>query len=100
MVEKPSDENMLCFNFGRAIEFLKDGARVARTGWLADGTFIYYVPENRYPVYSKAASKFFGKGEVVPYHPYLALRNTDGTVSTWLPNILDVFACDWIKVPE
>lgn len=37
------------FDFGTAIQELKGGKRVARSGWNGKGMFIYYVPANSYP---------------------------------------------------
>lgn len=35
-------------NFGQAIEALKNGKKVARTGWNGKGMFLYYVPADAY----------------------------------------------------
>jgi len=36
-------------NFGKAIENLKIGKKVARSGWNGKGMFLYYVPTASYP---------------------------------------------------
>lgn len=36
----------------------------------------------------------FGEGAMVPYNPYLAIKNVDETVSTWVPSINDCLADD------
>jgi hypothetical protein len=81
--------------FGLAIEAVKRGERVARTGWNGKGMFVYFVPANAYPAQTGAAKAFFGDGALVPYNAYLALKGVDGTVSTWVPSINDTLADDW-----
>lgn len=81
--------------FGLALEALKKGARVARAGWNGKGMFVYHVPANAYPVQTEAAKSYFGEGALVPYNAYLAIKNVNGTVSTWVPSINDCLAEDW-----
>lgn len=85
--------------FGLAIEAMKKGAKVARTGWNGKGMFAYYVPPASYPVQTGAAKGHFGEGAMVPYNAYFAIKNVDETVSTWVPSINDCLADDWVLVP-
>lgn len=85
--------------FGLAIEAMKKGAKVARTGWNGKGLFAYYVPPASYPVQTGAAKGHFGEGAMVPYNAYFAIKNVDETVSTWVPSINDCLADDWVLVP-
>ena len=89
------DEQAL--TFGDAIHMLKMGAKVARSGWNGKGMFIYYVPADHYPARTEAAKSHFG-GSLVPYNAYLAIKNVNETVSTWVPSINDCLAEDWIVV--
>lgn len=84
--------------FGEAIEGLKNGKAFSRKGWNGKGMFIYYVPANAHLVQTEVAKAYFGEGSMVPYNPYLAIKNVDGTVSTWVPSINDIFAEDWDEV--
>lgn len=81
--------------FGHAVEMLKTGFKVARAGWNGKGMFIYLVPAASYPAQTGAAKRHFGEGALVPYNAYLALKGTDGNISTWVPSITDVLAEDW-----
>lgn len=83
-------------NFGQAIESLKEGKKVARKGWNGKGIFIYYVPADSYPTRTEIAKKEFG--DTVLYNPYFAIKNVNGTVSTWVPSINDCLAEDWCIV--
>jgi hypothetical protein len=82
-------------SFGLAIEAMKMGKRVARSGWNGKGMFVYMVPANSYLAQSKAAKEYFGEDALVPYNAYLAIKNVEGTVSTWVPSVNDVLAEDW-----
>lgn len=85
-------------NFGQAIELLKAGYKVARKGWNGKGMFVYYVPANSYPVQTGAAKSYFGEGAMVPYNAYLAIKNVDETVSTWVPSVNDCLSEDWTVI--
>lgn len=84
--------------FGDALEAMKRGARMARTGWNGKGMFAYLVPANAYPAQTGAAKTFFGDDALVPYNAYFALKGVDGTVSTWAPSGSDALAEDWLVV--
>lgn len=73
--------------FGDALDAAKQGKKVARTGWNGKGMFVYYVPANSYPAQTDVA-----------YNPYLAIKNVNGSVSTWVPSINDCLAEDWETV--
>jgi len=80
---------------GLAIEALKLGKKVARAGWNGKGMFAYLVPANAYPASTAIAREFFGADALVPYDAYFALKNANGTVSTWAPSCSDALAEDW-----
>lgn len=82
-------------SFGLAVEAMKKGKRVARTGWNGKGMFAYHVPEASYPVQTGAAKAHFGEGAMVPYNAYFALKGVDERVSTWVPSVTDCLAEDW-----
>ena len=79
--------------FWICIRNIKNGGKVARKGWNGKGMFVYYVPEDSYPARTEVAKKVFG--EKVKYNPYFAIKNVNGTVSTWVPSINDCLAEDW-----
>ena len=95
---EPEQEKTNGLDFGDAIRFMKDGKRVSRTGWNGKGMFVYLVPPASYPVQTGAAKEFFGEGSLVPYNAYMAIKNVDDTVSTWVPSVNDCLAKDWMVV--
>jgi hypothetical protein len=85
-------------HFGLALEALKQGKKVQRLGWNGKGMFVYHVPANRYKTQTEVAKKEFG--ESVQYNAYLAIKNVNGTVSTWVPSINDVLSEDWLVLED
>ena len=81
--------------FGFALEAMKNGHRAARAGWNGKGMFVYVVPPASYPAQTGAAKAFFGNDALVPYNAYMAIKNVDGTVSTWVPSVNDCLSQDW-----
>ncbi|MDP4158226.1 MAG: DUF2829 domain-containing protein [Bacillota bacterium] len=79
--------------FGLAVEALRKGKKLERTGWNGKGMFVYYVPPACYDTQTEVAKKEFGHKAL--YNAYLAIKNLNGTVSTWVPSINDVLAGDW-----
>jgi hypothetical protein len=83
-------------NFGEVLEAVKQGQRAARIGWNGKGMYIYYVPGGDYATQTESAKREFG--DFAHYNPYLAIKNTQGSVSTWVPSINDCLAEDWVIV--
>ena len=96
----PAMDHGTSLKFGQALEAIQAGQRIARTGWNGKGMFVYFVPPASYPIQTGAAKAHFGKGAMVPYNAYMAIKNVDGTVSTWVPSVNDCLASDWGVVGE
>ena len=70
-------------NFGKAIEAMKAGARIARWGWNGTGMFVRLVHSVSAP-----------SGTTV--HAYMVLQKQDGTHQPgWNASTADVLAEDW-----
>lgn len=85
-------------NFGRALEKLKNGYAIAREGWNGKGMFVYLVTGGDYPVQMEVAKKIANSNGTVKYNPYMAIKNVNGTVSTWVPSVNDCLAEDWYGI--
>lgn len=81
--------------FGQAIEGMKQGKSVARSGWNGKGVFLYYVPENEYAAQTDIAKAAFPSG-MVPYGAYIAMKTAQGNVVPWLASQTDVLSEDWV----
>lgn len=90
-----------CLTFGIALELLKKGKKVARTGWNGKGMFVVY--QKGYPQgipCNKQTAEAWGlnEGDNFICNPYLQIRCSDGSHSMWVPSINDCLAEDWIIV--
>ena len=85
-------------DFGEAIKQLKLGKKLARKGWNGKGMFIYYVPSAKYKAMTDVAKSIADENGMVQYNPYMAIKNVDGTISTWVASINDTLSEDWIVV--
>lgn len=84
--------------FAGALNSLKEGHALQRSGWNGKGLFVYMVPTNSYPAQTGVAKAHFGDGAMVPYGAYFAIKGADGIVNTWIPSISDILANDWVPV--
>lgn len=90
-------------NFGKALEALKAGKKVARKGWNGKGMFLYMTHSKVVP-YSKAdleTQKAFIAHDksTVTYNGYINMRAADGSVVVgWLASQTDMLSEDWYIV--
>lgn len=116
------EKNNGCLNFGQALEALKDGKRVARTGWNGKGMFIFLRPADELRIdfvvdkvksipqcvkdyYRQDLIDIDGniipadqisETDVVKFTEYLCLKAADGTiVNGWLASQTDMLSEDW-----
>lgn len=103
--------HQLCF--GHAMEYLKEGKRVARTGWNGKGMFVYLqrgsAPEvhmakrnaARHYIYGVSQSLFdMGARGTSVRMPCICMRAANGeTVVGWLASQTDMLSDDWIIIP-
>jgi hypothetical protein len=73
-------------NFGQALEHLKNGNKVQRSGWNGKGMFIVLVRTDDY----------FDDEHGFPLDPYLAMKTASDTMQPgWLASQADMLADDW-----
>lgn len=87
-------------SFGSAISALKEGYKVARSGWNRKGMFAFYVEGSKFQVNRAPLNKIYEEGTEVEYRPHIDLKAVDGTVGVWNPNMMDILAEDWQTVEE
>ena len=83
--------------FGEAVEAMKAGEKVARTGWNGKNMFLYYVPCGVYPARMGAIKGDF-VDDMVPYGAYIALKTAQDEVVPWLASQTDMLSYDWVCV--
>lgn len=82
-------------NFGHAVELLKGGHKVARSGWNGKGMFLFLVAGSNFQVNRAPLNEIYDHGTVINYNPHIDIKNVDGSISTWAPSNGDALAEDW-----
>lgn len=78
-------------NFGQALEALKNGQRVARTGWNGKGMWLCMVTN---------WNGNFG-GDLPPTYsvaPFIAMKSATDAMTPWQPSQADQLAVDWVEL--
>lgn len=88
-------------DFSKALELVKTGKRIARSGWNGKGMYVAYQPG--YPngiAINANTSKAIGQpeGTVCRFLPYLMMRTADGSFVPWPISQTDALANDWTVV--
>lgn len=68
-------------NFGEALEKLKAGSKVARSGWNGKGLHVEYCKGKDH--------------EHAIIEPFFVIKNKLNSFNTWVPSVSDCLADDW-----
>ena len=90
-------------NFGQAIELLKRGNKLARSGWNGKGMFIYLVRGTEIPstqLRNEAKEKMgIDESALIKINPHIDMKAADGSIVIgWLASQTDMMAEDWVIV--
>lgn len=88
-------------DFGEALEYLKQGKRVARSGWNGKNMFLFLVGgSENLTVDREPLMSILGKGSTFNYQPHVDMLTADGSIVPWLCSQSDMLATDWCIVPD
>lgn len=86
-------------NFGQAIEALRDGKKVARSGWNGEGMFLFLTKGRTIPNDKERSFKHFEDQDTVTLRDHIDMRDAQGQyVSGWLASQTDMLSDDWVVV--
>lgn len=94
-------------SFGFAIEALKLGKKVARTGWNGKVLFVFMqvqseINEEIVPkmqsLPQSVKDEFVKRGGNISYSNQMAIVKPDNSINGWAPSVSDVLAEDWLIV--
>lgn len=98
-LQPPSDDNKIeaqdvipegaTFDFGTAVEALKQGARATRAGWNGKGMFLSLVNTGYYDVGCSVVN------DIDSLLPWIGMKTADNKFVPWLASQTDVLAEDW-----
>ena len=85
-------------DFGRALDALREGLKVCRSGWNGKGMWICL--QKAYPEgipINKNTAEAIGEpeGTVHKFLPYLMMKTAQGEFVPWLISQTDALATDW-----
>jgi len=99
-------------NFGQAIEALKEGKTVQRTGWNGKGMFVFMqvpseikkeivpkmqsLPQSVKDLFERRFNDPNEQINAIYYSDQLAMVNKSNLITGWNPSIPDCLAFDWI----
>lgn len=82
-------------SFGHAVEALKRGHKVARSGWNGKDMFLFLVKGSRVKVDSPPLLGIYEEGTEIEYHSYIHMKTAQGYVIPWLASQADILEDDW-----
>ena len=95
-------------DFGDTIRALKEGKKVARSGWNGKNMFIVLMPALYLPPYNTQdtvrkvndrTAKWIGEDKPLDSQPYIAMYTAKGQWQPgWLASQADMLSDDWIIV--
>ncbi len=83
------------FGFGKALDHLKAGTKVARLGWNGKEMFLFLVNGSSFEVNRAPLNKIYPEGTKVDYHAHIDMKTAQGYVVPWTASQADVLAEDW-----
>lgn len=86
-------------DFSWALTFLKEGKKVARTGWNGKGMFLFLVQGSTFTVNRPPLLGIYPEGTVIDYRSHVDMKTADGQVVPWVASQSDLLSDDWEIVP-
>jgi len=85
-------------NFGLAVEAMKKGCKVARTGWNGKNMYVFLVSGSNFKVNRAPLNTMFPEGTEINYKPHMDMCHADGSIGVWNAVTNDQLADDWYIV--
>jgi len=85
-------------SFSEALVLLKEGKKVARSGWNGKGMFLFLVPGSTFKVNRAPLLGIYPEGTEINYHAHVDMKTADGKIVPWLCSQTDMLAEDWSEV--
>ena len=85
-------------NFSDALNEIKAGEKVARSGWNGKGMFLFLVPGSTFAVNRPPLLGIYPAGTEINYHAHIDMRTADGMIVPWLASQTDILSEDYFIV--
>lgn len=98
-----SETSTVTVSFSSALTSLKDGKRIARSGWNGKGMYLQLVkpPQSATPNdwrYDVTCGDEFTFVPGVKLLPWVGMKTADGCFVPWLASQTDLLSDDWIVI--
>ena len=89
-------------NFSEALEQIKLGRLLKRSGWNGKDQFVFLVNGSEFKVNRPPLLGIFEEGTTINYRPHIDMKYQDGSIGVWLACMGDLMADDWewLDAPE
>lgn len=85
-------------DFSEALKLIKEGRRVARTGWNGKEMFIFLVPASNFEVNRPPLLGIYERGTAIGYRAHIDMRDATGRIVPWLASQTDLLSDDWQEI--
>lgn len=82
-------------NFSKALEIIKSGKKVQRSGWNGKEMFIFLVPGSEFLANRPPLLGIYPEGTPIRYHAHIDMKTAQGYIVPWLASQSDILADDW-----
>ena len=85
-------------NFSEALNVLKNGGKVARSGWNGKEMFLYLVSGSVFNVNRHPLLGIYPEGTEIWYRPHIDMKTAQGDCVPWVASQSDLLENDWAEV--
>jgi hypothetical protein len=86
--------------FSLALDFLKEGHRVARENWNGKGMFLFLVPGSTFKVNRPPLLGIYPEGTEINYRSHIDMKTAQGNIVPWVASQTDLLADDWFILTD
>ena len=88
---------MNTFDFSEALDLLKSGHKVARSGWNGKNMFLYLVPGSQFPYHEsrEPVTSMYDPGDMITYRAHIDMFTADEELVPWVASQSDLLSDDW-----
>ncbi len=82
-------------NFSEALDEIKSGKLLKRSGWNGKDQFVFLVNGSQFKVNRAPLLGIFPEGTDINYRPHIDMKYQDESIGVWLASMGDIMSDDW-----
>ena len=95
IINHKNNKEDIKMNFSEALEQIKAGKLLKRSGWNGKDQFVFLVNGSEFKVNRAPLLGIFEEGTDIVYRPHIDMKYQDGSIGMWLASMGDLMAEDW-----